>query len=380
LNRRAFLTALFAAAVPVKVNASDGARRSFIAASMRALAAERDALGKGDYKKWYDSLAELRKGLRAVMDREQHNGRELFRADGTPPLFCELYTGDYVALKEPDFFAWTDSLRGPEAVLATSRWLKKKGVDLIFVPVPKMSDVYMDRIVPDGVPADKISGPHLRRVLLELLRNDVEVIDLLPDFLRAREQSKDPLYLPADTHWSPAGRAICIRRLAERLDRYPVAQAARKSEPLFTVVKATLQRPMLEGQYPMSLLPNLTVEERTAVEPFLYPECDNIARKDGSFYGSFDSGPVILIGDSYSNLLGEQLAHAINMPVVMYPVPGGTVQAVKELLRNREALAQAKVVVWVVNYAIFFLHDWSGLPEVVRRELPAPPAAIKRRK
>jgi hypothetical protein len=128
----------------------------------------------------------------------------------------------------------------------------------------------------------------------------------------------------------------------------------------------------------MSELAFLTSEEKVAVEPFLHPDYEYISRRDGTPYGNFESGPVLLIGDSYSDMIGPQLAHAINLPVAMYPVPGGTVQPVKELLRNREVVAQAKVVVWIVNYAIFFLHDWSGLPPVVRQELHDPPAKAKK--
>ena len=38
------------------------------------------------------------------------------------------------------------------------------------------------------------------------------------------------------------------------------------------------------------------------------------------------------------------------------------------VLRHRRALAKANVMAWVVNCAIFYLHDWAGLPEVVKRE------------
>lgn len=349
--------------------AVERARKASISATMAAMTAERNKIGKGSYTKWFDALVEVRKELRAVMDAEAPRTlaadpatkHYLLRAAGTPPMFNEMYTGEYVTPKVPDAFVWTAGLLGQDAVRATSRWLKKQGIDLLFVPVPKMSDVYMDRIVPRGVPADRLVAPHLRKSLFDLLADDVEVVDLLPAMLKARETAPYPLYLPADSHWSPVGRAVAVRMLAERLARYPVLQAARKAAPMFTVAKSTLQ-------YPMSAMPLLTEEEKAAVEPYLHPEYDFISRLNGQPYGNYESGPVLLIGDSFSDLLGPQLAQAINAPVAMMPVPGGTVQPVKELLRNRSALAEAKVVVWVVNYAIFYLHDWAGLPEVVKRE------------
>lgn len=353
-------------------------RRQTIRDALAALKAERDQIGKGDYRKWYDSLQEFRLALRAEMDRvEQQNVRYLpndpntkhllFRAEGTPPMYSEAYAGGYLAPKQPDALAWIESLPSAAVVQATSRWLKKQAIDLIFVPVPKMSDIYMDRIVAKGVPPDRITGPHLRMAMANLLAKDVEVIDLLPALLKAREAVPEPLYLPADSHWSPAGRAVCVRALAERLNRYPIIQAAKKAAPMFTVATSKVHSHT-------SVLPLLSEEEKAAVEPFLHPEYDFISRLDGTPYGNFESGPVMLIGDSFSDMLGPQLAQAINAPVAMYPVPGGSVQPVKELLRNRDVLAKASVVVWVVNYAIYFLHDWTGLPEVIRKELPAAPA------
>lgn len=67
---------------------------------------------------------------------------------------------------------------GPDAVRATSRWLKKQGIDLLFVPAPKMAEIYTDSIVLRGVPADQIVSPHMRKLLFELLADDVEVVDL----------------------------------------------------------------------------------------------------------------------------------------------------------------------------------------------------------
>lgn len=369
MTRRELAGLLGAVGLGAQTPAVEQARKAAIAATLAALTAEKKTIGKGSYTEWFAKLAELRKELRAVMDAEAPRTlptdpatkHYLLRAAGAPPLFNEMYTGEYVTPKAPDAFAWTAGLLAPDAVRATSRWLKKQGIDLLFVPVPKMSDVYMDRIVPRGVPADRIVAPHLRKVLFEMLSDDVEVVDLLPALLQARDVSKEPLYLPADSHWSPAGRAVAVRMLAERLGRYPAFQAAKKAAPIYTVATSKLQ-------YPMSALPLLSEEDKAAVEPFLHPEYDFISRLDGKPYGNYESGPVLLIGDSYSDMLGPQLAEAINAPVAMMPVPGGTVQPVKELLRNRTALAEAKVVVWVVNYAIFFLHDWAGLPEVVKRE------------
>lgn len=183
----------------------------------------------------------------------------------------------------------------------------------------------------------------------------------MPVLLRARSDTKEPLYLPADSHWSPAGRAVCVRMLAERIGRYRWAREAKRGTALYTAAPANLS-------FFMSYLSLLTVEEKAAVEPYLTPPYDRIFLPSGKPSGNFESAPVMIIGDSYSELPGPQLAHALNLPVAMMPVPGGTVPLVKELMRNRLALGEARVVVWILNYANFCLHDWTGVPEAVKKE------------
>jgi len=376
MNRRTFSVSLLAAAASAQTKEADRARRDTTANSIRALERERDSIGKRDYKLWSDSLAGLRKELRAVMTRESTQGirtiageppvkMSLFRADRTPPLFCVTTPGEYVAPNESDPLAWNNSLRAPEAILGTSRWLKKKGVDLIFVPVPTVADVYMDGIVPGSVPPDLIAAPHLRKVFLELMQKDVEVLDLLPAFLKARDSVPYPLYFPADGHWSHSGIDICVQALAARLSRYKSFQLARQAPPAF---KAVHTKDRLTG----SLYRFLATEEKAAIEPFLTPEYDFITRADGSPYGNYPSGPVMLIGDSFSTGVGLPLARALNAPVAMFPTPGGSIDPIKVLLRNPEALAGATAVVWVVHYTILFLYPWTGLPEIIHREASAP--------
>lgn len=377
MTRREFAALFPCTLLSAQSSPASQSRTAAISSARAAFASEVAKIGGGDYRKWFDSLANLRVELRKVMDAaparfapsDPVTKHYLFHATGPVPLFSELYAGDYVAPKAPDPFAWLSSHPAPEAIRATSRWLKKQGIDLIFVPVPKMSDVYIDRIVTTGVPDHRIVVPHIRKLFADLLASDVELLDLLPAFLSATKTSSDPLYLPADSHWSPSGRTICVRLLAERLARYPVVQAARKQPKLYTTMKTRVDDHI--GAWPL-----LSPEERAAVEPFIHPEFDYVTRQTGKPYGNYDSAPILLIGDSFSDMIGPQLAHAINLPVAMMPTPGGTIQPVKELLRNRKAVSEAKVVIWVVNYAIIFLHDWSGLPDIVRRELPPVPKGV----
>src|SRR5437879_1631055 len=100
------------------------------------------------------------------------------------------------------------------------------------MPVPKMTEAYPDRQA-QPCPADRIVAPHLRRLWLELLQKDVEVIDLLPAFLAMPDRDAQPLYFPDDPHWGPRGWHVAAKILAERLQRYLYVRCAREKPPIF---------------------------------------------------------------------------------------------------------------------------------------------------
>src|SRR5207245_10054900 len=140
----------------------------------------------------------------------------LLEAVGDPPLFEQEPDSFLMYLLKPEALE-TFRRRKPLAVL--SRWLRSQGIDLVFMPVPKMTEAYPDRQA-QPCPADRIVAPHLRRLWLELLQNDVEVIDLLPTFLAMPDRDAQPLYFPDDPHWAPRGWHVAAKILAERLQRY----------------------------------------------------------------------------------------------------------------------------------------------------------------
>src|ERR1019366_10596082 len=91
-----------------------------------------------------------------------------------------------------------------------SKWLRSANVDLIFVPVPKMIEVYANKVVP-GVPPDGIVAPHMRKLFFDLLSQDIEIVDLLPSYLAAAKADPEPLFMPADSHWSDRAQQIAAR-------------------------------------------------------------------------------------------------------------------------------------------------------------------------
>jgi hypothetical protein len=205
-----------------------------------------------------------------------------------------------------------------------------------------MTEVYPEHFA-EPCPADRIVAPHVRRMLLELLEADVEVIDALPLLLAGRDGDPEPLYQPADPHWGPRGQAIVARAVASRLKRYDFVAAALNAPPTFLAS---------QGPYPPASsgasYQDLNPEQRRraeAVHPRTYLNITNLA---GGCYWSSTS-PVVLIGDSYNGGFNYLLGKEINIPPYTLASGGQTTGAFSDFLRDPDLLQHCKVVVWLVN-------------------------------
>ncbi len=71
-------------------------------------------------------------------------------------------------------------MRMVRQISALSKWLKSRGTDLILAPVPRAIELYPKSFLTADVPPSGVISPHLRFLTTELLRANVEVLDLFP--------------------------------------------------------------------------------------------------------------------------------------------------------------------------------------------------------
>ena len=333
--------------VAIRPAAVAEARAAAIRETMASLRDECAKAAGGDWDRWSAQLAPMRSGLAARVQAAQpfnpkatgsFEGRSIVLAGrGDFPLFEPAPDVYLMHVLRP---ASLDPLRESRPVTAAARWLERKGIDLIFVPVPKMTESHPEPFV-EPCPSDRIIAPHVRRAIFELLEDEVEVVDVLPAFLRERDPGADPLYQPADPHWAPRGQAIAARMVADRLSRYEFVARAKES-PRFCE---------------WATAPYLKVEDGTAF-PALNPEQQRLARAaqpktqpsaNRCIRPIHDAtSPVVCIGDSYNAGFLELLAREINLPVHNLTGGGNTSHAFKGMVRDPSLLEHARVVVWLL--------------------------------
>ena len=231
------------------------ARAAAIRRTIESIRAECRREAQGDWDRWIARLAPLRDELRVkipppVPTIPPRKGPSRPRGGpGRQGSFSAVRSGSGPLSPARGRAEPLEAFRRSRAVIDGSRWLRWQGIDVLFVPVPKMTDVYPESFS-DRCPPDRIIAPQMRRVLLELLEQDVEVVDLLGPLLQERDSEAEPLYLPADPHWGPRGHRIAARLIASRLAHYDFVARATASLPGLRMGAGPLQAGQRGGRVP----------------------------------------------------------------------------------------------------------------------------------
>jgi hypothetical protein len=327
------------------------ARAAVIRRTAEAIQAECRLAAADDWEKWQRDTEPYRNALQAKVEAlkklekggtsypegrfEALEGRDGF------PLFETAAHMHVNYLYKPESL---DGFARDRPVVAANRWLRRQGIDLIFVPVPRMTEVYVEHFL-DPCPPDGIIAPHVRRTLLELLKADVEIVDGLPLFRSMRDPGAEYLYNTADPHWAPRGMRVMAKTVADRIARYRFGARARYALPIVTTKPA----PYLPPNGFQTGLPALTADQRERAEFAETVEDSGVCMEDGRTPPTDASSPVLLIGHSYVPGFREHLVKELNLLVATRAFPAATTEFFADFLRDPETLARTRVVVWVTT-------------------------------
>jgi hypothetical protein len=347
------------------------ARRERIQRDAAAIQGECERAAAGDWERWLKETARYRSDLKAKIDGlgdmpTTEKGPRYFALEGRDrfPLFEINSRLRINYLHNP---ALLDAFQREQPVVAADRWLRQRGIDLIFVPVPKMTEVYIEHFL-DPCPADGIIAPHMRRTLLELLQKDVEVVDGFPLFRSLKDLDAEYLYNTADTHWAPRGMRIMAKEIADRIQRYKFGTRARFALPL---VRVSLG--------PYDIRGNIGAFDRFGESDVLTPEQQEIARPvQTTTLGEVRTranwplpndlkSPVLVIGNSFAFDFWQQLVKELNLFVQTRCSADQTTEAFADLLRYPELLEHCRVVVWISTEQ--HLTIFQPLPKPIREAL-----------
>jgi hypothetical protein len=253
-------------------------------------------------------------------------------------------------------------------LIELKKFLDAHGVGLIFVPVPNKTEVYFENL-PFSMPSDRstIINPYSRKVVADILEAGIDVVDLLPTFLKNKAaDSAEILYQKQDTHWTSTGLNIAADCIAQRIQSFSWYNELAKSKIPY-VVRDTVTLRLGD------IVDRLPEEKRSSYPPVLL-KASRVYNPDTTPFKSDKDALVILIGDSFTGVfesvdcksagVGAAIAAKTGIPIDIITSWGGGPMVRERLVRQRlQSLGSKKLIIYMMVERDLFNYEqgWSKL-------------------
>jgi alginate O-acetyltransferase complex protein AlgJ len=245
--------------------------------------------------------------------------------------------------------------------------LKRRGIDLLLMPVPPKAAIYPEKILPDVDLHGETAAPYLARFYDELRKRGLDVVDLAAVFLQNRTSEHGPVFCKTDSHWSGFGCLLAAQTIKEKIHEKLAGQPRKNyaAEWKETTIKGDLGE--LAGPKTKKLEP-----EKIAVRTISDKETGAATTPDPNC-------PLLIIGDSHtlvfhdflaekSGLL-DQLAYENGFAPDLIGTRGSGATSVRVSLyrharKDPDYLAKKKLIVWCFAAREFTESDqgWDKVP------------------
>ncbi len=245
--------------------------------------------------------------------------------------------------------------------------LKRRGIDLLLMPVPPKAAIYPEKILPDVDLHGETAAPYLSRFYDELRKHEIDIVDLSPVFLQNRANEHGPVFCKTDTHWSGLGCVLAAQTIKDKI-REKLAGQPRKD------YAAEWKETTIKGD-----LGDLVGSNAKKPEPEKIAIRTISDKETGAAISPDPNSPLLIIGDSHtlvfhdflsekSGLL-DQLAYETGVAPDLIGTRGSGATSVRVSLYRRARkdpgyLAKKKMIVWCFAAREFTESDqgWDKVP------------------
>jgi alginate O-acetyltransferase complex protein AlgJ len=183
---------------------------------------------------------------------------------------------------------------------------------------------------------------------------------------KAAPGKAEPLYQHQDTHWTDRGLRLAAELLSTRIKKYPWYAELAKHGQTFGQRETTFSRfGDLQSRLPDAEQGQYTPETLVAHQ---------VLRPDKQPYDDDPESPIVLLGDSFTGVyeltdaehagVSAHIARGVSYPLDLVMSYGGGPNVRQKLLRRgREALAEKKLVIWMMTARDLYNYweDWEPL-------------------
>jgi alginate O-acetyltransferase complex protein AlgJ len=234
-----------------------------------------------------------------------------------------------------------------------NRQLQKLNIHLVVVPIPAKATIYPDRLDPHY---EVSRGPFVNvdndRWFRRLRDSGVDAVDLTPLFWSHRNDAGvEPLFYPADTHWTDRGKRLAAGAIASHLT--PLLTELAPATPyqvlsITRVIYGNLTGPAADGS-------RASVPFREQVDQLRY---DAPLSTDA---------PILLLGDSQAAIGSEshtgfqqRLIQALGTDVQSLAEAGAGPDEMRRVIaQDPDSLRHKRVVIWVFSIRHLLIKEWN---------------------
>jgi hypothetical protein len=254
------------------------------------------------------------------------------------------------------------------AIVDFQKQLKARGIELLVVPVPPKAAIYPEKILPEFKGGSDDAAPVLHSFYAELRAAGIDVLDLMPLFIKNRDDKQGAVFCRTDSHWSGFGCTLAAQAIAENV-RGKLAAAGSRKEYVSEWKETAIEGDLMNLLPPGSPKPH---PEKIAVRSVSEKGTASAVQPDAN-------SPLLLLGDSHTLVfhdflaeragLVDQLAQELGFAPDLIGTRGSGATPVRislyrHSLKNPDYLAKKKVVVWCFAAREFTeaTEGWAKIP------------------
>ncbi len=275
-----------------------------------------------------------------------------------------------------------------KAILQFDRYLRARGIVMVVMPVACKPMTMSEMLSwPANVQQQPLQNDSYAQFVQKLTDAGVLVMDTTRLFWDVKTgAAPQPTHLRTDTHWTPqtmqstASVLAAYIKMNNLLGKYP--PVAYRTKPL-----------KVKGEGDIAVMLKLADGDKSF--PKQEVELSQVLNPDGSLWFPDRAAPILLMGDSYSNIyslgtmgwgesagFGEHLSERLSCPVDMIAVNAGgsyasRQQLMKEMSRGDDRLAGKRVVVYEFAMRDLSSGDWKLFNLPKPKNAPKPPVPVQ---
>ncbi len=275
-----------------------------------------------------------------------------------------------------------------KAIVQFDRYLKARGIAMVVMPVACKPMTMSEMLAwPANVPEKPLQNDSYAQFEQKLTEAGVLVMDTTRLFWDVKTgAAPQPTHLRTDTHWTPQTMQSTASVLAAFIKvNNMVGQ--------YTPVDYRTKRIKVKGEGDISLM--LKLQDGGKSFPKQEVELTQVLNPDGSLWYPDRQAPILLMGDSYSNIyslgtmgwgesagFGEHLSERLKCPVDMIVVNAGgsyasRQQLMKDMSRGDDRLAGKRLVIYEFAMRDLSSGDWKLFDLPKPKQTPKPPVQLQ---